>query len=399
MDAAPRLHPRRPLFWVLLALAVAIAAWGFWPRARSVETAAVVRGELRVGFSEEARTRVRDRWLVSAPLSGVVDRIALRPGDRVAAGQTVATLWPAPAAVLDAAQRADALARLRRGEQAERAAAAAVEAADVQRARSDAQLRRGQALAGRRLVSAADLDTLRMQARVDAAALRSAAAQREAARIEQRAARAVLALQGASRTGTALALPSPVEGRVLRRLVESASPVQAGQPLLELGDPRAIEVVAEILTADAVRIAPGTAVRLTRWGGDATLRGRVRVIEPGGFTKVSALGVEEQRTLAVIDLVDPPAARARLGDGYRLEADFEVWRTPDALQVPTAALFRDGPHWAVYAIEGGRARLRHVLPGPFGEDAAAVASGLREGERVVLYPGDDVRDGLRVRGP
>ena len=184
----------------------------------------------------------------------------------------------------------------------------------------------------------------------------------------------------------------------MRRLVESATPVQAGQPLLEIGDPQAIEVIAEVLTTDAVRLSPGTPVQLTRWGGDAPLRGRVQTVEPGGFTKVSALGVEEQRVLVVMTLQDPASARVRLGDGFRLEAEFIVWQSPDALSVPTAALFRDGARWAIYAVEEGRARLRHVTIGRMGDDAAELKAGLREGDQVTVYPGDTVRDRRRVRG-
>lgn len=391
------LRARRPLFWLLLAIVGAIAAWGFWPRALTVETARIARGPLTVSFHEEARTRLHDRWLVSAPLAGMVERIVLRPGDAVAAGQTVAMLVPTHASLFDPAHRAEAQARASAAAQAEAAAVAAVAAADAEHGRSRAELRRAEALAADRLIARADLDAVRAAATFAGAALRAARAQREAARIERDAARAVLALQGAAGGDARLALPAPVAGRVVRRLVESAVPVQAGQPLLEIGDPQAIEVIAEVLTADAVRVSPGTPVLLTRWGGDAPLHGRVRVVEPGGFTKISALGVEEQRVLVVVALDDPVAVRRRLGDGFRLEAEFIVWQSADALQVPTAALFRDGARWAVYAIENGRARLRHVELGRMGEDAAEVNAGLRAGDRVILYPGDAVRDGRRVR--
>lgn len=205
----------------------------------------------------------------------------------------------------------------------------------------------------------------------------------------------MLALQGHPGE-TRLALRAPVAGEVVHRFVESATSVAAGQPLLEIGDPATIEVVSEVLTADAVQLVPGTPVVLTGWGGDAALHGRVIRIEPGGFTKVSALGVEEQRVLVRIALEDPVSARRRLGDGFRLQAEFVVWQSPDALSVPTAALFRDGAAWAVHVVADGRARLRHVRLRHVGEDAAEVAGGLQRGETVVLYPGDTVRDGTRV---
>jgi HlyD family secretion protein len=397
MTASPNHSPRRQLFWLLLAVVVGIAAWGFWPRALEVETARIARGPLTVSFNEEARTRLHDRWLVSAPLPGVVERIVLRPGDAVAAGQTVAVLVPARASLFDPIRRAEAQARASSAMQAEASAAAAIVAAEAERTRSRAELRRATALAADRLIARADLDAVRAGAASAEAVLRSARAQREAARIERDAARAVLALQGTPGGDARVALPAPVAGRVVRRLVESATTVQAGQPLLEVGDPQAIEVIAEVLTTDAVRLSPGTPVQLTRWGGDASLRGRVQTVEPGGFTKVSALGVEEQRVLVVMTLQDPASARIRLGDGFRLEAEFIVWQSPDALSVPTAALFRDGTRWAVYAIEKGRARLRHVTIGRMGDDAAELKAGLDEGDQVILYPGDTVSEGRRVR--
>lgn len=398
MTASANHVPRRQLFWLLLAVVVGIAAWGIWPRALPVETARIARGPLTVSFNEEARTRLHDRWMVSAPLPGVVERIVLRPGDAVAAGQTVAVLVPARASLFDPMRRADAQARVSSAMQAEAAASAAIVAAEAERTRSRAELRRASALAADRLIARADLDAIRAGAASAEAALRSARAQRESARIERDAARAVLALQGAPGGDARVELPAPVAGRIVRRLVESATPVQAGQPLLEIGDPQAIEVIAEVLTTDAVRLSPGTPVQLTRWGGDAPLRGRVQTVEPGGFTKVSALGVEEQRVLVVMTLQDPASARVRLGDGFRLEAEFIVWQSPDALSVPTAALFRDGARWAVYAVEEGRARLRHVTIGRMGDDAAELKAGLREGDQVIVYPGDTVRDRRRVRG-
>jgi HlyD family secretion protein len=397
MTASPNHSPRRQLFWLLLAVVVGIAAWGFWPRALEVETARIARGPLTVSFNEEARTRLHDRWLVSAPLPGVVERIVLRPGDAVAVGQTVAVLAPARASLFDPMRRAEAQARASSAMQAEASAAAAIVAAEAERTRSRVELRRAIALAADRLIARADLDAIRAGAASAEAVLRSARTQREAARIERDAARAVLALQGAPGGDARVALPAPVAGRVVRRLVESATTVQAGQPLLEVGDPQAIEVIAEVLTTDAVRLSPGTPVQLTRWGGDASLRGRVQTVEPGGFTKVSALGVEEQRVLVVMTLQDPASARIRLGDGFRLEAEFIVWQSPDALSVPTAALFRDGTRWAVYAIEKGRARLRHVTIGRMGDDAAELKAGLDEGDQVILYPGDTVSEGRRVR--
>lgn len=395
-EAKSALRLRRPLFWLLSGTAAVIAAWGFWPRALIVETARIERGPLSVSFSEEARTRLHDRWLVSAPLDGIAERIVLRPGDAVVAGQAVAVLRPGRASLFDPVRNADAVARAEAALHAEAAAVAAIDAARAERNRSEAELRRAETLAADRLVARADLDEMRAAATAADAALRSARERRESARIEREAAHAVVALQGTSGDAR-LSLPAPVSGHVLRRLVESSTPVLAGQPLLEIGDSKEIEVIAEVLTADAVRIAPGAPVNLTHWGGEATLHGKVRVVEPGGFTKVSALGVEEQRVLVFVSFTDPVSARERLGDGFRLQAEFVVWSSQNVLSVPTAALFRDGHEWAVYVQERGRARLRHVQLGHMGEDSAEVKGGLERGEVVVLYPGDAVREGRRVR--
>lgn len=390
---------QRPLYLWLAAALVLLAAWGFWPRGLPVEVARVERGPLTVGFTEEGRTRLRERYVVSAPVDGRVERIELEPGDTVRAGATVATLRPAHGALFDPVNRAEAEARWRAATDELAAAQAEAAAAAAMRARLGASLRRAESLAAQQLVARDQLDEARAQATAAAATLRSAQARAMAARVQRDSARAVLDLQGAASGERTPRLPvaSPVDGRVIQRHVESEGVVRTGQPLLELGDPRDIEAIVEALTADAVRLRPGTRVRLLRWGGDAPLPARVERIEPGGFTKVSALGVEEQRVLVVI-AIEPHllSAAPALGDGYRVDADFQVWHADDVLAVPVAALFRDGPHWAVYAVEDGRARLRRLRVGQIGDDAAQVLSGLREGDIVVLYPGDRLHDGTRV---
>lgn len=391
---------RRPIFAVAVLVATALATWGLWPRAMEVETGEIAHAPLSVTFLEEGRTRLRHRYVISAPLDGSIDRVDPEPGDSVAAGQTLATLRPSASALLDPASRAQARAQATAADRLLAAAQASVGAAIAERRRSQAALQRAQRLAADQLVARSELDTLRADAAAADASVRAAQAQRDAARAQREAAASVIALQGAERGNDAtLPLRAPIDGRVLQRHIESAGLVRAGQPVLEVGDLDELEVVVEALTADAVRVSPGTRVQLLRWGGGPSLEGRVRTIEPGGFTKVSALGVEEQRTLIVVAIDTPVAARRSLGDGYRVEARFLVWHSPDTLTVPTAALFRDGPAWAVYAIEGGRARLHQLQIGVIGEDAAQVRSGVAAGTRVVLYPGDAMREGLRVRGP
>jgi HlyD family secretion protein len=389
--------PRRPLYLIAPVALVAIALWAFWPRAVPVDAATVQRAALTVTFTEEGRTRLRDRYLVSAPVDGLIERIALEPGDAVAAGQTVALLRPSSAALFDPASRSDAEARWRAAEDELAAAQAAVAAADASVKRLHASLERAESLRSRGLVSQDALDAAKAQSSIADSDLRAARATARAAATRRDGARQLIDLQGA-RAGSdrRLALHAPVTGRVMRRFVESEGPVRAGQSLLELGDPSALEVVVEALTADATRIAPGTPVRLLRWGGADALQGRVQVIEPGGFTKISALGVEEQRVLVIVSVDDPPESRPNLGDGFRVEAEFQVWHADQVLTLSTAALFRDGSEWAVYAIEEGRAQIRRVQLGHIGERGAEVVSGLKEGAAVVLYPGDNIREGLRV---
>lgn len=390
-------RPTRPLYLLLGLALVVLALWGFWPRPTLVEVASVVRGPLTVTFTEEGRTRLRDRYVVSAPLDGFVERITLEPGDPVKAGALVAVIRPTHAALFDPAARAEADARRRAAMDELAAADAEVAAAMASLTRLEAARRRAETLARDQLVARDQLDEIRAQAEAAQASVRNAQAQSRAARVRRDAARAVLALQGsASETGPRLSVRAPIDGRVIRRQVESESTVRAGQVLLELGDPRALEVVVEVLTQDAMRLSPGMPVRLLRWGGSTPLQGAVVRVEPGGFTKVSALGVEEQRVLVVVSL---PATQGPtpLGDGFRVEAEFQAWHSGDALAVPVAALFRDGDDWATYVVERGRARLRRVRIGQMAEAAAEVSGGLEESAVVVLYPDDRLRDGMRVR--
>lgn len=388
----------RPLYVLLAATVLALAIWGLWPRAMPVETAIVSPGPLSVTFTEIGRTRLRDRYLVSAPLNGVVERIELEAGDRVHVGETLALLRPANAALFDPGSRAEAESRWRTASDDLEAAVAAVAAADATHDRQRAALRRAESLVAQKLIAIDQRDEIRALALAADANLRAAQARVQAARIRVETARSAIDLQGkASRTSDArLPLRSPIEGRVIRRFVESQGPVAAGQSLLELGDPRALEVIVEALTEDAVRLSPGTRVSLLRWGGSTPLLGHVYTIEPGGFTKTSALGVEEQRVLVVVAIDQPVRDWQMLGDGFRVEAQFVVWHAPSVVTVPVAALFRDGADWAVYAAENGRARLRRVQIGHVGETHAELRAGLEPGARVVLYPSDQLRDGKRI---
>lgn len=389
----------RTVFWIAAAAVVAVLlALAFRPRPVAVEVAESARGPLRVTVRDEGRTRVRDEYVVSAPVAGRLLRVAVEAGDAVEAGQPLARIEPSPPAFLDVRQQGEL-------EAAVGAAAAAVSAAQADLERAQAQARFARAQAGRAeelrandLVSDQELDRARLELRVAESAV---AAARDSVRVRQgelAAARQRRAQPGArSAGGDTVELRAPVSGRVLRVAQESESVIAAGAEVMTLGDPGALEVIVEMLSTEAVQVRPGAEVIVDDWGGDAPLAGRVRLVEPGGFLKVSALGVEEQRVNVIVDLVDPPAAWSALGHGYRVEAAIVTWQADDVLQVPVAALFRSGGGWAVFRVEAGRARLAPVAVGRDNGRHAHVLSGLEAGETIVLYPGEQVDDGVPVR--
>lgn len=385
-------------FILLAALVAGGLALGFVPRAVPVETVAVARGPLQVTVEEEGRTRVRERYVISAPVAGHVRRIGLKVGDVLEAGQRVALIEPARASALDARTRAQAEAALRAAEAVSAAAAekarAAAAAFDVARQ----EIERAEALRKSNFVSGQALDKAR--AEFDRSRAAKAAAEHEvvAAKFELERARAALSFAAAGGSANTLAVRAPVAARVLKVLRESEGAVQAGTPLLEVGDPQSLEIEVEVLSTQAVKIAPGARVVFDRWGGDRTLEGKVRVVEPTAFTKISALGVEEQRVRVIADFVSPPEEWQRIGDGYRVEARFVVWEGADVLQVPASALFRHDHGWAVFVVDGsGRARIRALESGQRNGLAVQVLSGLDAGDVVIAHPDDKVADGRRVR--
>lgn len=392
------LHRHWGLGLTALAL-IAALAWGFMPRPVPVDVATAGRGPLRVTVEEEGRTRVIDRYVVSAPVAGYVQRIQLRVGDAVVQCQTLAELEPLRSAVLDPRSRAEAEARVAAAQAAvlaaEQTARAAV--ADAQIAQKDYARRKALFQDGR--ISREEHDRAEAAARRAEATRRSSAFAVEVARHELEAARTALEYSAAPAAGTVperVAVQSPVAGQVLRIVRESEGVVASGQPLIEIGDPAALEVEIEVLSADAVRIRPGVSVEFSRWGGDGILEGRVRVIEPTGFTKVSALGVEEQRVLVIADITSPPESWSRLGDGYRVEAGFILWEGGDVLQIPASALFRHGDGWAVFTLDAGRARLTLVTVGHSNGFAAQILDGMTAGTPVIVHPSDAIADGVRV---
>jgi len=359
----------------LAAVAGAGIWWGLRPRPVEVETGVVAVGPLRVTVEEEGKTRLRSRYVITAPVAGTLSRLRLGAGDTVQAGAVIALVAPGRPVPLDArsreigaarvavAERAQEVARRRMAAQGEQVRLAKAEAEywERQREREERLSRSGDVAAARLERTLAEWR--RAEATVAAAERGLATAEAEVSAAEAEVVSARAALGQGSGAGPAVAVVAPAGGRVMRVMRESEGAVGLGEALVELGDARAIEVVVEVLSADAVRIRPGMRVGLERWGGPKALEARVRTVEPGGFTKVSALGVEEQRVRVVADLVSPEGEWSTLGDGYRVEAAFVLWEGERVLQAPASAVFRLGEGWAVFVVEGGLARRRAVVVG------------------------------------
>lgn len=386
---------------LLLALVVAGGiAYGFMPRPVAVELVAARQGSLAVTVDEEGKTRVRERYVVAAPVAGQARRITLKVGHAVAAGQTVAFIDPAVASSLDPRTRAQAQARLDSAQANFHGARENARVAEAEAVLAQQELARTESLAREKFLSQAAVDQARARLQAGQATRQAAEYAVQVARHEVEAARAALLQASAlARGGPAetLTVTAPVAGRVLAVPHESAGAVQPGQALVEIGNPRSLEVVVEVLSTAAVRIAPGSRVLLDRWGGAQTLEGRVRVVEPAGFTKISALGVEEQRVRVIADITTPPEVWRSLGDGYRVEASFVLWQGDGLLLIPTSALFRHKDGWAVFVARDGRARLTPVKIGQRNGLTAQLLEGLKAGDAVIAHPDDKVADGVRVK--
>jgi HlyD family secretion protein len=395
MKVKKKITPRRLAFLAVLLAAAALAALALRPRPVPVEAARAVRAPLQVTVDEEGETRIHHRYVVGAPVAGRLQRITLHPGDAVAGGEVVARLDPLP---LDPRSRQQAEARLAAAEAAKREADALVRGQGAALEEARRTLRRSERLAVEQVIPADELDAARTAARTAESDLEAARFRARAAAYDVANARAALLEAGGRGGGEAVGIVAPVTGHVLRVCEECDKVVPAGTPLLELGDPAELEVVVDVLSDDAVAIRPGAPMRLEA-GGDGkdrrVLNGRVRLVEPSGFTKVSPLGVEEQRVNVVGDFVDPPS---RLGDRYRVEAQIVLWEGEDVLQVPAGALFRQGDGWAVFAVEQGRARRRAVDIGHRNPLAVEILGGLKEGETVIVHPSDQIADGVKVAG-
>jgi HlyD family secretion protein len=420
---------------ILLTLAAGIVAavvWAFLPEPVAVDIATVERGRLRVTVDEDGKTRIRERYTVSAPLVGRLLRIDLEPGDEVKAGETLlARIIPRDPELLDARTVAQAEARVDAAAAALEKIGPLLEQARAAQAHAEEELQRLRRL-GRPTVTESELDRAELEAKLRAEDLRSAQIAEEIARFELEQARAALlrarplesappidittgendlanapnsvgdeTVEVQPRTQTEydqnFLIHSPIDGRVLRVFQESSAVVTAGTPLLELGDPGDLEVVVDVLSQDAVKIQKDDPVVLEHWGGSRPLDARVRIVEPAAKTKISTLGVEEQRVDVIIDLVDPEAEQGHLGDGFRVEARVVVWQEDDVLKVPTSALYRQGNDWAVFRVVEGTARATKLVLGQQNGLEAQVIEGLSEGDQVVIHPSDAVQDGVAIR--
>ncbi|MEZ5385821.1 MAG: HlyD family efflux transporter periplasmic adaptor subunit [Prosthecobacter sp.] len=398
MKKKPRL-----LLWTVFVLTAAALAWAFRPQPVEVDVAVIQRGPMMVTVDHEGRTRVKDRFVISAPLSGRLQRAVLKPGDPVVAGETVvALIEPTDPELLNPRALAQAEARVK-------AAQAAVLQAEpnVQRAHSAWDLAKIELDRTSGLVPSGGAP----RSKLDEAAHREQAAREElhaaefakkVAEFELELAKAALLYSKPSDNATGedqgprMAIRSPITGRVFRVIQESSKVVTPGEPLIELADPTNIEIEVDVLSTDAVKIHPGTRMIVDHWGGDTILEARVRTVEPSAFTKVSALGIEEQRVNVIADFVDPPEKRSALGDGYRIEARLVVWESEDVLIAPAGALFREGGEWSVFALRDDKAVLQKVKLDHRNDLQAEVLEGLAKGDTVVLYPSDKIADDIRV---
>lgn len=385
-----RPRPRRWLPYAGAALLIALIIAGLWPKPTPVETARAVFGPLRTAITEEGKTRIKNRYLVSAPATGHLRRILLKAGDAVEAGRTVvAVVEPISPAMLDARGRATAAAR-------RDAAVANLEKARAAQVFAEADLKRFEKLFAGKMLALRDIEASRLGES-------SAAKERAAAEGALRQAEAELAdfapgAQSAVKAGRTLSeIIAPATGRVLRVIEESTRVVSAGTPLMEIGNPAEIEAVITVLSRDGAMIAAGTPVELEQWGGGKPLAARVRLVEPAAFTKISALGVEEQRVNVIAEILAPVDQRLALGDNFRVEGRIITWQTARTLKVPSGALFRRGTGWFAFVFDDGRARLKAVSVGPSSGPETQVLEGLAENDEVIIYPGERVHDGERVK--
>ncbi len=395
-----KMRPTRLLVWVVIAAVVALLVLALRPQPIEADFTKVLRGPLQITLDEEGKTRVRDRYMVSAPVAGRVLRIEHEPGDSVDAGRTVlARFYPSAPQLLDNRARAIAEGRVK-------AAEATLEKQRVELLRAQAEQRharvefeRSEKMHADGLLATNQMDSVKLQVETTTELVHAAKTGIKLAQRELETAQASLIQSGSASNSenSIILLRSPINGVILRRLQESEAVIQSGEPLVEVADPDKLEIVSDMLSTDAVQINPGDQVLIEQWGGEKTLQGRVRRIEPYGFTKISALGVEEQRVNVIVDFEDVQQAWEALGDGYRVEVRIVIWESNNVLKVPTSSLFRNGEQWAVYQPDAeGLVVLQEVKIGQRNAREAQVVEGLQEGATVLAYPSDKITEGIMV---
>ncbi|NOZ40735.1 MAG: HlyD family efflux transporter periplasmic adaptor subunit [Planctomycetes bacterium] len=403
---------RRLMTVLFVAGVVGAIVYGLIPAPVEVDLATVEQGSIRVTVDQDGKTRIREKYVVSAPLAGRLQRIELEPGDEVRAGETLlASIEPRDPELLDARSIAQAEARVKAAEASVQKMEPILEEVEAAQEFAESELQRVREARKKspQSISTSEIESKLLAYRTRSALLRTTKHNREISNFELDQARAALihsrphvgkeATESPESNGNGwnFNIRSPIDGRVLRVFQESTAVVSSGTPLLELGDPTDLEVEIDVLSRDAVKIHAGALVLLEHWGGEKTLQGRVRLVEPSAFTKISTLGVEEQRVNAIVDLVDPPQDRTALGDGFRVEARIIVSEATDVIKTPTSALFRVGDEWAVFRVVDGVAQQTVIVLGRQNGLEAEVFYGLSAGDQVVVHPGDDVADGTTVR--
>jgi HlyD family secretion protein len=395
-------HWKRILLWSLLSLILlGTLVWAFIPRPIQVDLLSLSPGEMVVTVDEEGETRVQDVFVLSAPISGRAMRIEAKVGDKVIASETlIAEIEPIDPALLDPRSEAQARADIRAAEANLVLAEASVKEAGVELEFAESELKRARKLRADAVMSARELEATERTYRTRQAALETVLATRQARQAELERAQAQLISPAEARVRgdecPCVPIRTPVDGRILKILHKSEGVVAAGEPLVEIGDPSNLEIVADLLSSDAVKVELGQQVIIDNWGGDLSLEGVVRRVEPFGFTKVSALGIEEQRVNVIIDFTSPKEAWSRIAHGYQVDVRIVLWRSSDVLKLPLTALFRDGDKWAVFVDQQGKASQRQVTLGRRSGLEAEIRSGLTAGDRVVVHPGDQIAEGVKI---
>jgi HlyD family secretion protein len=392
---------RRKIFIISIALIVmGLIIYGFLPKTQLVDLVSVTRGPLQITIEEEGRTRLKERFTISAPTAGYMRRINAKVGDPVKKGQVVAVLEPLQSQALDPRSRAAAQASVSTAESSLKAAIERERVTTADAVYTEQRRERLKVLYDKGSISKDQFDQTDSEAQKASALQRSAAAEVNVARSELERTKINLQNFADFKRGDkhdAVEVASPLSGAVFRVYRESEGAVNIGEPLIDIGDPGKMEVRVEVLSSDAVKIKKGTEVLFKRWGNDEPLTGRVRLVEPAGFTKISSLGVEEQRVLVIAEISSPPDKWQALGDGFRMEAHFIIWEGENILQIPSSALFRWGKKWAVFVAEKDKARRRVVEVGQRNGLAAQIISGLKENEKLLAYPDDAISEGTKVR--